>query len=192
MWPWGHAAVGYLLLSLWWRSEYDVPPVGRAVLAAALGTQFPDLIDKPLAWTLSVLPNGRSLGHSALTAALVCTVLWLVYRDSDHRRLVGAFALGYWSHLLSDAIDAVVAWDPELLTYLAYPLVRPVSLDASKSFVQHFASLEPTAKLGFELLLVALALVAWRRDGYPGLRLVGRRAGLVGPEPDPQDQPSQD
>ena len=30
----------------------------RAVLALALGTQLPDLVDKPLAWYLDVLPFG--------------------------------------------------------------------------------------------------------------------------------------
>ncbi len=178
MWPWGHAAVGYLLLSLWWNSESDLPPVGRAVFAAVLGTQFPDLIDKPLAWTVSVLPHGRSLGHSALTAALVCTALWLVYRDSDHRRVVGAFALGYWSHLFSDGLYALLRWELEPLAYLAYPLVAPITVDTNESILQHFLSMELTPEFGFELVLVVLALVAWRRDGYT-LHYLERRGDAI-------------
>lgn len=179
MWPWGHAAVGYLLLSLWWRSEYELPPTGSAVLALGFGTQLPDLVDKPLAWTWSVLPNGRSLGHSALTAALLCALLWVAYRDTRHRRAVGAFALGYWSHLLSDGLGLVVDRNLDGFAYLGYPLIDPVTYDAGKGILSHFASMEITPLLAVELVLVALALVAWHRDDHPGLRTLGEWAGLV-------------
>jgi len=192
MWPWGHAAVGYLLLSLWWRSRYEIPPIGKAVLAAGFGTQLPDLIDKPLAWTWTILPNGRSLGHSALTAAVVCTVLWLAYRDSDHRRTVGAFAIGFWSHLAADGLGSVLDWQLAELAYLGYPLLAPVDYDTGKSFIAHFRNLEVTPLFGLELVLVALALIAWRRDGYPGLRLLGQYAGLVESDPQTAEAPSQD
>ena len=49
--PWGHLAIGYLCLSLAIRARWRVPPQGPAVIAVAIGTQLPDLIDKPLAWT---------------------------------------------------------------------------------------------------------------------------------------------
>jgi len=49
-----------------------------------------------------------------------------------------------------------------------------------------------TPLFGLELILVALALVAWRRDGYPGLRLLGRYAGLVESDSQTAEAPSQD
>jgi hypothetical protein len=59
MWPWEHLAVGYLLYSvscvLWGRY-----PTRIGVAALAFGTQFPDLVDKPLGWWLGVLPSGQS------------------------------------------------------------------------------------------------------------------------------------
>jgi hypothetical protein len=179
MWPWGHAAVGYLLLSLWWRLDYDAPPIGAAVLALGFGTQLPDLIDKPLAWTWTILPNGRSLAHSALTATLLCVVLWVVVRESGRRRVAGAFALGYWAHILSDGVGAVLEWQLGGLAYLGYPVLAPVTYDTGKSFIAHFQALEVTPLLGLELVLVALALLVWSRDGYPGLRTLGEWVGVV-------------
>ena len=60
MLPWGHLAVGYLAYSLAVRVRSGGPPAGLAVAALAVGTQFPDLIDKPLVSWVSVLPSGRS------------------------------------------------------------------------------------------------------------------------------------
>jgi len=74
MWPWGHAAVGYLAYSLGYRAS-DRRLTGAAVIALGVGTQFPDLIDKPLGWTFGVLPGGRTLAHSLLTVAVVAVVL---------------------------------------------------------------------------------------------------------------------
>ena len=64
MWPWGHLAVGYLVYSGLSRWRFGRLPGSVATLAVALGTQLPDLVDKPLAWTVNVLASGRSLAHS--------------------------------------------------------------------------------------------------------------------------------
>jgi hypothetical protein len=114
------------------------------VLALGFGTQLPDLIDKPLAWTWTILPNGRSLAHSVLTATLLCAVLWVVVRESGRRRVAGAFALGYWAHILSDGLGAVLDRHLDGLAFLASPVLPPVTYDTGKSFVAHFRVLEVT------------------------------------------------
>ena len=63
MWPWDHLAFGYVWYTLASRGWDGRPPSNAAAIALAVGTQFPDLVDKPLAWWLDVLPAGRSLGH---------------------------------------------------------------------------------------------------------------------------------
>src|SRR6056297_3615611 len=98
MWPWGHAVVGYLAYSGTTHVGWKRPPSHAATVALLFGTQFPDLVDKPLAWSLGVLPSGRSLAHSTLTAVLLVCVLYVVF--ARRRAVVGAFALGYASHLL--------------------------------------------------------------------------------------------
>ena len=71
MWPWEHAAVGYLLLSLGSRASGRGPPSTPAVLALLFGTQLPDLVDKPLSWEFDLFPSGYAVGHSALVAVPV-------------------------------------------------------------------------------------------------------------------------
>lgn len=100
MFPLGHAAVAYLGSVAVAAATRRPLPVHRALAPLAVGSQFPDLLDKPLAY-YGVLVSGRSLGHSIFTAALVLVgVRWLSTRvaaPADGRlgwRLLGVVALG--------------------------------------------------------------------------------------------------
>jgi len=103
MLPWGHAAVGYLCYSFIVRVRDRRAPTGPAVLTLAVGTQLPDLIDKPLAWSLGILPSGRSLGHSLLFAVLLTIVVWVVAQRYDRQREVSALMVGHLLHVLADS-----------------------------------------------------------------------------------------
>ena len=48
MWPWEHLAIGYLAYSLLGRLAWRRPPTVGTAITVAFGTQFPDLVDKPL------------------------------------------------------------------------------------------------------------------------------------------------
>ncbi|NLV08403.1 metal-dependent hydrolase [Halomicrobium mukohataei] len=193
MWPWGHLAVGYLCYSLLARAT-DRRVSAFAVVAVAVGTQFPDLIDKPLAWTVAVLPNGRSLAHSLLTAAVVGVVLVAIARAVDARdesrqlgadggttpmrptavHLAGAFVLGYGTHLLSDGLRPLLDGEFAALAYLGWPLLPAIQYGGPKSFVGHFASMEVTPLLALQFLLVGVSLLVWNADGRPGLSVAKR------------------
>jgi hypothetical protein len=186
MWPWGHLAVGYICFSVYCRGRSGLPPASLPALAAAFGSQFPDLVDKPLAWTFAVLPNGRSLAHSLLVAAVVLTVVVALARRV-RRPLVGVgFAVGYVSHSLADALSPAIEGDVVDLGYLAWPLVPAVEYETEQSFVAHFMALEPSPMLAFELVLVVAAVLLWRADGYPGLWTVLPRRPAEG---DPDRRP---
>lgn len=170
MLPWGHAAVGYLLLSGVRRGR------GRSMTAAAtvtvlVATQIPDVIDKPLAWTVPLLPNGRSFAHSLPTGLLVLALLAAVLAVVLRRRhLVGALAVGYLAHPLADASHPLLYWNTADLAFLAWPILPPIEYEGPESFLAHLLGVDPLAPFFlFQLALVALALVAWDRDGRPGL-----------------------
>ncbi|WP_121820739.1 metal-dependent hydrolase [Halostella salina] len=169
MWPWGHLAVGYLLWSQLARDRRGQPPTGSEAILLAVGTQFPDLVDKPLAWTFGVLPNGRSLTHSALVAGVVVAVVVLVCNGRDRPLLGAAFGVGYGVHLATDALPTVVAGHYADLAFLAWPLLPPVEYETQQSFTAHFLGIEPTPLFLLQILLSAVALVAWVRDGLPGI-----------------------
>ena len=168
MLPWGHAAFGYLLYHLY-TARTGRRPAGSAVLALAVGTQFPDLVDKPHAWTLGVLPSGRSLGHSLLTLAVLCGVLFVLFSPSK-RRAVVAFTIGYASHIVGDGVAPLVAGDFTQLLYVLWPVTAAPLSDDGMTFLAFFTSLEGSAWVLFGIGLTVVGVVVWARDGYPGVR----------------------
>lgn len=169
MWPWGHAALGYLLYAAYTRLRYDRPPDGSPTLLLLLGTQLPDLIDKPLAWTLAVLPSGRSLGHSLLVLVPLVLVVVVAVRDRGPE-WAGALAIGVLSHAVVDVLPALVRGELAYTTSLVWPLLPPPPYnERDRTILGHFLSLEPTPMVTFELVLALVALAVWWRQGRPGI-----------------------
>ncbi|AGB38985.1 metal-dependent hydrolase [Natronococcus occultus] len=168
MWPLGHAAIGYLCYTLATRTRFDRPPGQIAVLVLLFGTQFPDLIDKPLAWYLGVIPTGRTLAHSLLFLVPVSIAVYVLARRYGRAEYGFAFGLGALSHTLVDALPAL--WggtDPSFLLWPALP-VEGYESGAPSVTALFLESLGDPYFLS-EFVLAALALAIWRRDGSPGL-----------------------
>ena len=179
MWPWEHLAFGYLLFSPSVRLSTARTPTGVEVAALAFATQLPDLIDKPLAWWLGVLPSGLSLGHSVFFAVPVTAAVWAFTRRYDAPGVGAAFGVGYFSHLLGDvlfnSIDGTVS-----VGFLFWPAVsRPpgdgtsILLRIAELWGQFRAFLgTPVGRLYllFEAAILVSALALWVADGVPGLR----------------------
>lgn len=174
MWPWGHAAVGYLLYTLWTRRRFHRPPAAAATLVLAIGTQFPDLVDKPLAWTLGISPSGRAGAHSLLIAVPILVMLWVGLPDRHRRSLWGAFAAGYLVHLSTDVLYPVIDGDLTTLAFLFWPVTSLSGLSESSRILAHFSAMELTSTLAFEIALYVVATAVWVVDGRPGLGLLGR------------------
>ena len=167
MWPWGHLAFGYVAYSLYRRLARREPPTDRGALAAAFGTQFPDLVDKPLAWWVGVIPNGRSLTHSVITATLIALVVYLVAARAERRSLAVAFAVGYASHLVGDSFGSLLGGTPERLAFLLWPLLPPVRYDDGE-LLAHLLGIELTPLFAAEFVFLVGALALWYLDGLPG------------------------
>lgn len=186
MWPWEHAALGYLLYSLYSRRELDARPTDAAALLVALGTQLPDLIDKPLAWILTVMPDGTTVGHSLFVAVPLSLA---VYRLSARRGRpdVGAgFALGYLSHLPGDVFYPLVRGGGPAYTKVLWPVFTKHDSGGSvvarvggysSDYVQLLLSPEGVGYAALELLLLLGALLLWIDDGTPGIRWLWDRPG---------------
>jgi len=156
MFPWTHAAFGYLLfltVAVLLRHR-----LSRAeLIAVVVGTQLPDLVDKPLAWWFSVLPSGRSLAHSLLIAVplsvLVLGVAWYL----THPEVGFAFGVGYASHLLGDSYVALYYWRPEEFTYLLWPLLPAYPYDDFAGLTDFFSQVTITSE--FLIFFTAAAAV---------------------------------
>jgi membrane-bound metal-dependent hydrolase YbcI (DUF457 family) len=184
MWPWGHLAVGYLLYSPLARTRFERPPDAQAILLLTFGTQFPDLVDKLLAWELDVLPAGRTLAHSLLTVAVVTTLVYAYSKRRGSTDLGLAFAVGYVSHPFADALFPLLNGQYQYAAYLFWPLFGLPSWVGMRIVLveplEVLLGAEPidvdiTIHILTELALVALAVRTWRRDGAPAVAALRNR-----------------
>ncbi|WP_158855657.1 metal-dependent hydrolase [Halorhabdus sp. CUG00001] len=174
MWPWGHLAAGYLLYTAFERVLTDHPPGDLATIWLVVGTQLPDLIDKPLAWTLQVLPSGRSFGHSLLI--LVPLLLVAAYRSSGrYRTAIVALGTGHVTHLLGDIVYPLTVGQIHHVGFLGWPLIPPIDYPTTQSFLAHLMGIDLTPWFTGQLALVVVAIVVWTVDGNPGLRVFDGR-----------------
>lgn len=176
MWPWGHLAVGYLAYAAVLDGRLRRSPDGLAVVVLAVATQLPDLVDKPLAWHLGVIPNGRSLAHSAIVATVVILLVGWALRARGERTLAVAFAVGYYAHLVADAVSPILTGEWEGLAFLAWPVIPAADDLDSTGIVEFFLALARDLAAGdvppffvAELGLVLLAAALWASHGFPGL-----------------------
>lgn len=171
MWPWGHAALGYLLYAVYVRIATRERPTGVGVVALLVGTQAPDLIDKPLAWYVGVLDYGRSLAHSVLTGGLILLAVVWYLRRRGHRTAATAFAVGYLSHLIGDSYTFVLAGTYEHLAFLVWPLLPiPGAENEVEGLFGHLARLDASVLYSDGVLLAAGVFLLWFLQGAPGVR----------------------
>ena len=178
MWPWDHLAVGYLSYFLLTRVTPLERSTAATAVAGAVGTQFPDLVDKPLGWWLDVFPAGTGVAHSLLVAVPLCLVGLLVGWRLGRREVAAAFAVGYLSHLPGDVLYPVALGGERKMWILLWPLTsapgpgtsRPLShvLELVVDFLAFLATPRGLTYLALEVLLLGCAALAWYSDGCPG------------------------
>ena len=99
------------------------------IAVAFLGSQFPDLVDKPLAYELSLIPTGRVFMHS-LPFAIPLAIAVVAYGIRTERvRLAVAFAFAHLSHLVADN-QQLLPPNPRVSPDLLWPLQPPVARSA--------------------------------------------------------------
>jgi hypothetical protein len=166
MMPWGHAAVGYLSFSLLSRLGYRRAPTGTETIVLGFGTQFPDLIDKPLA-ALGVLSYGRSLAHSLLTMTLLFGVLFVLLRGTPYSSLLVAFAVGNVSHAFSDIGGALLRGEHFGTTFLVWPFTFDVPAYTVPAYFQNPLVLHVLGNHDAQWGLALIAGVLWIIEGGP-------------------------
>ena len=110
MWPWEHVAFGYLCYSVYRNALYGSAPSDRAAVAVVVASVSPDLVDKPLSWSVGLFPAGYAIGHSVFTLAALAGV-------------AVAFVVGYSSHLLGDVVYPVLRGGGLAPERVLWPLV---------------------------------------------------------------------
>lgn len=175
MWPWEHLAFGYLSYSWYIRVVHGRRLDDDEAVVLVLGTQFPDVVDKPLAWVFGILPSGVSLAHSLLFLIPVCVLLFFV---SGRHPASSAFGAGYGSHLVGDAIYPLATSGNVNPAFLLWPLISRVPSDTrgllgnlmyyTDQFVVFLGTPRGRVYLLAEVILLLLTVVIWATDGFPG------------------------
>lgn len=185
MLPWEHLLFGYVSYSVLSRVAWSRPPSDKSALAVALATQMPDLVDKPLSWTLGIIMTGYGPAHSVFVGLPGMMLVAGAARTRD--RLVAIAALvGYVSHLVTDVL-ALRANGPNF-GRLLWPLAPQVPYESNISFIERFGTyvgiflfqmMHPenlVLVLGYVAIL-SLGAVLWVLDGTPGIRWLRHRIG---------------
>ena len=180
MWPWEHAAFGYLCYSPLLHIARHRGPDGRAAALLLVGAVVPDAVDKTLSWGLGVFPTGYAVGHSVFVAVpLGAALLWARWSDATL-----AFVVGYWSHLVGDVLDPLRYGDAPAVTRTLYPVVvgeaYAEDLGVGRGavylteFLRELPGTDLTSPAAVYLLLPAIAVLLWLADGAPGTALCRR------------------
>lgn len=182
MWPWEHIAVGYLLYSGYVHLSYGESPGTLPALAVLFGALFPDLIDKPLAWSFKVVASGISVTHSLFTAVALSAVSIVVLDRLGHRQVGTGFSIAYLAHLPSDAIYPVLLGSPLHISPYFWPLTTATGAVQGgflENFVYYFtqflaflATPQGLLFLGLEVALIGTTVLVWISDECPGLSIV--------------------
>lgn len=159
MMPWGHFAVAFLPYLAYRLLRDRELPARRHTVVLLFATQLPDLVDKPLAWSVHLLPSGRSLAHSLFVAVPLVVLVAVLASRRGRPELGPLFTLGYLSHVFGDVYRTLLFAPPEqwagtYVTSLFWPLL-PVQASETTAFLYYFARVDP-ARYGQVAVGVAL------------------------------------
>lgn len=176
MWPWDHLAFAYLMYSGGLRFCDRSPVAELPMLCLVAGSQFPDIVDKPLWWTFSIVPV---LTHSVVVALPLALCILLATRRIGQIASGIAFVTGYSSHLIGDllyplATDGVLGYQRLLWPLVEYAGEPEGGLVATAwRFFESYAFFLSTSDAFLyvlaDFILICSAITLWLADGRPGL-----------------------
>lgn len=135
--PVEHFAVAALPLVIYSLVRYRRLPTGRAILVVLIATQLPDLIDKPLAWTVGVLSSGRMFAHSLAIVLPILTIGIYVATRRGLGRPALLFSVSYLSHIAGDFYSIIwLGSEYYFFPNLFWPLLA-ANPDPNPSFAAH-------------------------------------------------------
>lgn len=181
MWPWEHVVVGYVVYSLGSHLLRRGPPRAAETLVVALASLLPDLIDKPLAWSLDVVATGYGPAHSVFLALPLVGFVGTAWAILGRPQRGAAFGVGYLLHLAGDLLHNATGGSDLAPEIVLWPLrtYEPSGPRAGflRESVMRFGQFRSEMLAGnlslyarAQIVLFALAVLLWVYDGTPVLR----------------------
>jgi membrane-bound metal-dependent hydrolase YbcI (DUF457 family) len=167
MFPIEHALVAFLPVSAYVLLTDRRLPSVRLAAVVFLGSQFPDLVDKPLAYQFGLIPSGRVFMHSLPVALPFLAGVAIYGRQTERPRLTVGFAFAYASHLVADNYGPLFGPRPRVRPDLLWPFADPVARPDVPSWAG-VGGIHTTLWTGVSVLVLcatgAIVLVdLWRR-----------------------------
>jgi len=125
--PWGHFLIAFLPVVTYVVVRDRRLPTLRFVGVVFVGSQFPDMVDKPLAHQFGILPSGRVFMHSLPIALPLLLIVGLYGWQTDRTRASSAFIFAHLSHILADNYNAFLGPDPQIPPDLLWPFAPPIA-----------------------------------------------------------------
>ncbi|WP_336023531.1 metal-dependent hydrolase [Halobellus salinisoli] len=180
MWPWEHAAVGYLAWSVLVHVLRRRPPTGVEAVVVVLASVLPDLVDKPLGWEFGVFSSGYGAAHSVFFAIPVAVGVTHLLDELGRREIGAAFAVGYLSHLPGDLFVGFVREGRLPIERVLWP-IRTVESSypggfsgTLREYLRAYAGELLEGDLGTAAVVgsgaLAVCVAVWLYDGAPVLR----------------------
>jgi hypothetical protein len=130
MLPIEHFVVAFLPVSAYVLGRDRRLPIPGLVAIVFVGSQFPDLIDKPLAYQFGLIPSGRVFMHSLPIAGPFLTIIMLYGWYTGRPRVTSAFVFAHLSHLFADNYRALLQPNPSVPSDLFWPITQPIPRSA--------------------------------------------------------------
>lgn len=153
--PLEHFALAALPVTAYTLVRYQRLPAGYEVLILLVATQLPDIIDKPLAWTVGFLPSGRMLAHSIVVSGPALAIVYLLGIYLGKSEYTGLFAGAYLLHLAGDFYP--ILWLGR--SYYFFPNLFWPALPANPDPNPSFAAHAPQSLLAVLITLTGFGLV---------------------------------
>jgi len=189
MWPWEHVLFAYVFYSIYTHVRWQKRPSDAPIVALAVGSVLPDLVDKPLAWQFGVFESGYALAHSVFVVVPVAAVVYLFAKRHSHGSVGAAYGTGHLLHIAGDVLPVSLAHGALDLTPMLWPIGEPpgVADQETVSFLSgvcthlsgyatELATLDLTPVIALQIGSLMLGLILWTYDGFPGPRLLIRWA----------------
>ncbi|WP_434530811.1 metal-dependent hydrolase [Haloarcula sp. NS06] len=195
MLPHAHLAFAYIAFSSYAHSAFRRAPGQREALAILVGSQFSDIIDKPLIFLGEPFVSGRTVAHSVLVVFPAIFILTLICRQYiQDGKIAFAFGLSWILQPFVDAsifiIHGTVARDFIEISFLVWPFTIPadniVQMLSNINYVETAIQQKPVWMAQrvpkkqnlrnwirtFEILITIIFAIFWYHDGAPGIDLL--------------------
>ena len=116
MLPHEHFITAFVPVVAYFAIRYRQLPSAGVVFVVFVGSQFPDLVDKPLTLA-NLIPWGRVFMHSLPFALPIATIVLLYAVATDQQHLGGGFVFAYLLHIPGDWYGRLLSGEipPDLL-----------------------------------------------------------------------------